>query len=371
MGGDGLPGRTDVVEFAFDGQQRGLADGGKIDALSLPGERSQRQAVAQEDLIDRLEEIFGGDIHDGQIFVVKLLPRGGCFAVAAHEFVVHVDVRVDMPVRVHRDERRELHVAGIDLPSRARIVGRHRRDEVLFEPLERVLCGQQRRRGGMKPRVDRAAHQRHRARLGGIAVRRHQRDRRENGRGGLADRNDVDVGTQTPKIGQRIADVRVEVEGSGGKRHVARVGPIGHVHVVVGDERLDGAAHEGGVMPGHRRGQQDARNFVAAVARETDQPAEGLFVDHVHASVDVPIRLAAPFRGPGEDLGRGGDHPAGQGVGHRVERATEAGLRRRRRPAPRRHAEICRVVEPVAVIDGVPRRRKMRQSLAAKGYFSL
>jgi hypothetical protein len=40
------------------------------------------------------------------------------------------------------------------------------------------------------------------------------------------------------------------------KRNVARVMPVGDVDVVVLQQRLHGAAQQGGEMPGHRRHQQ-------------------------------------------------------------------------------------------------------------------
>ena len=42
---DGLANRTDVVTLAFDGEQHGLADRGRINPMAVPFQFAQRQVM--------------------------------------------------------------------------------------------------------------------------------------------------------------------------------------------------------------------------------------------------------------------------------------------------------------------------------------
>ena len=98
-----------------------------------------------------------------------------------------------------------------------------------------------------------------RQRHGGIAFRLHQRGGGEHRHGGLAHREHVHVAAEEAEHVDHRVDVVVEIERAGRQRHVARILPVGDVDLVIGQERLDGAAQQRGEMARHRRHQQQAR----------------------------------------------------------------------------------------------------------------
>ena len=104
-----------------------------------------------------------------------------------------------------------------------------------------------------------ARHQRQARGLRRIAAGSHQRDCRERGDGRLADREHMRVRADLVDEVDHVRDVFVEAEPSGRQRDIARVVPIGDVHVVVGEHRVHGAAQQRREMPGHGSDDQHAR----------------------------------------------------------------------------------------------------------------
>ena len=121
------------------------------------------------------------------------------------------------------------------------------------EPIDAAVFGQLVHGGRIDAGVDRTAHQHHRTRHIGIFVRLHARDRGQHRHRGLAYRDDVNVAAEEMQDRNDVVDVVVEIEPPFGERHRAGVLPIGDVDVVIGQERLDGAAQQRRVMPRHRR----------------------------------------------------------------------------------------------------------------------
>ena len=255
VGGLGLADAGDVVELALDRHQRGL-DGGRIDLAAAAHPDAARQLVLLEHDLDGLQVELGGEVHHREILVVEGAMAVGRIVVAFHEMLELAHVGVDVPVEVHADERGELQEARIDPAHRARIGEGHRRDDVLAEPHHRVAHRQIIGRGRADARVDRAAHQGDRSRLARILVGGHQRGRRHHRHRRLADRDDMDVRPEIAAELHDVVDVVVEIEVALGERHLAGVGPVGDVHVVVGQQRLDRAAQQGGVVAAHRRHHQ-------------------------------------------------------------------------------------------------------------------
>ena len=107
--------------------------------------------------------------------------------------------------------------------------------------------------------VDRAGHQRHRTRRGGMIVLRHDGDGGERLHAGLADGEDMRAGADRLEKADQIVDVVVDAEAARLDRHVARIGPVGDVDVVVPEQRLDRAAQQRGEMARQRRDHQHAR----------------------------------------------------------------------------------------------------------------
>ena len=233
-----------------------------------------------------------------------------------------------MAVEVHADERSELQEARIDPAQRARIVERHRRDDVLAEPHHRVahreVVGDRR----ADARVDRAAHQGDRLGLARLLRLGHQRGGAHHRHRRLADGDDMDVGAEVAAELGDIIDVIVEVEVALAERHFARVDPVGDVHVMVGQQGLDRAAQQGGVVAAHRRHHQHLRVASDGVAMEVEELAErlaqqDLFVDRDGLVADLrglqpERRLAVVLGEARHDLRAGGDRLAEPGVRPRI-----------------------------------------------------
>ena len=140
VGGLGLAEAGDVVELAFDRHQRGLADRGGLHLLAAVGEGADRQRMLLEHVADGVEIEIRRQVHDREILVVEAPVPRGALAVAHHQVMEEIDVRLHVAVRVHGHEAAELQEAGIDPPHRARIVRRHQVDHLALEPVE-ALAG--------------------------------------------------------------------------------------------------------------------------------------------------------------------------------------------------------------------------------------
>ena len=162
--GLGLADAGNVVVLALDGEQRAVADLARIDRTAAMGHLALGQGVADEDGIDRLQIILGGQVHDGEIFVVELAMLLRRVAVALDQMDEQIAVRVHVAIEVHADEALELQEARIDVAHHARMRERHLGDDVAAEPIDAALLRQLVDRGRIAAGVDRAAHQRDRAR---------------------------------------------------------------------------------------------------------------------------------------------------------------------------------------------------------------
>ena len=157
-----------------------------------------------------------------------------------------------------------------------------------------------------------------------------------------------------------VVDVVVEIEAALGHRHHARVDPVGDVDVVVGQEGLDRAAQQRGVVARHRRddqhlGLRPARH-VAEHALEMQQLAErplpdGGDVDRRalaadQGGIDVPLRLGVAPRRALEQFHRRSNRLAVGGVRERIERVLEIELRHAGESARRVQRRVAHLVEP-------------------------
>ena len=120
----GLAEPGDIVLAALDGQKGDVRNRLRPDRAIAVHHFALRQKMALKNLIDRFEIELGGQIHDREILVIEFAMRRGGVAVAADEVAKLLDMRVHMPVEVHRHEARELQEARIDAaqesPSAAR-----------------------------------------------------------------------------------------------------------------------------------------------------------------------------------------------------------------------------------------------------------
>ena len=216
--------------------------------------------MLDKELVYRFQIIAGRHVHDGQVLVIELPMRRNTVGVSLDQMFEHPLVRLDMPVGVHRHERRQLHKSRIDPAERARMPGRHGRHQVLLEPSDRVLLRELRDRRGRRPRVDRPAHERHAARLAILPPASEQADGRHHGWRGLTHGDDVSVRAQMPQKADNRVDVIREPEFAGRLRHDPCVTPVGHIDLMVGVHQvLRRAAQQRCVMAAHGGNKQHAR----------------------------------------------------------------------------------------------------------------
>ncbi len=296
------------------------------------------EIVLLEECLDRLQIVARGHVHDSEVFVIKAAVRGGTVLVALDQVVEHLAMRRDMAVGVHRDERGELQETRIDPAECASVPRRYARRHVPLEPFDRVLLGEPGDDGRRCPGVDRAAHQRHAARLRRVVARCHERDRRNYRRRRLAHRDDVRFGPKVLKKTDDRLDIAAEVEIAVQQGHDLGIAPVGHEYLEAGvDHVLHRAAQQGRVMPAHRRNQQDAPSGRARRLKP-QQPDERLVQLHAlrqrllgaAAGFDVPRRLAARAQHVVGDI-----RPCDGGTGAPVE------LFRPRRRAQHRAGGLC------------------------------
>ncbi len=272
----GLADAGDVVILAFHREQGDVGDRARIDPRAAMHELALGQAVLLEHLLDRLEVEFGGHVADRAIFVVELLGRLGAVVVALHQMPEHVPMAHQVAAQVHRHEAGKLHEPRIDLPPGARIAERHGGDDILPEPAQRALLSEVVDRGRSLARIDRAAHHRQRAGTRGVLFRRHEGRRRQARHRRLAHGQHVRAGPHMLQPSDQIVDIVVEIEIAVRKGDVPRVGPVGDVDVVIGQQPCDRATQERGEMAGHRRDHQQLGVAFAALAHEMTELAEGL-----------------------------------------------------------------------------------------------
>ncbi len=141
LGRERLAHGADVVALALDGQQRGLADGLRLDGIALEFQFAFRQPELLKNVLHGLEIELGGEVEHREVLVIKILGDLRLSEFAAREILEQVHVRLHMAIHVHGHEGRELHEARIDVAARAFVLRRHHRDQVLLEPFDRLAGG--------------------------------------------------------------------------------------------------------------------------------------------------------------------------------------------------------------------------------------
>src|ERR1700722_17774166 len=112
---------ADVVALAFDGEQHGAPDRGRVDLVAVPLQLAERQRVFLEDDPHRLQIELGGEVEHGEILIIERFRYRRLFQLAIGEILVKLAVRFDVALDVHAHECRELHKTRIDAAERARI----------------------------------------------------------------------------------------------------------------------------------------------------------------------------------------------------------------------------------------------------------
>ena len=224
------------------------------------------------------------------------------------------EMRAQVPVEVHCQEARELQKARIDPPPKARVRPWHTHDRVALEACEWRLLREFVGLLGVAGGVDRRPHQDERRRTCRVAVLGHQAGGGHHRDAGLADGQDRDPLGHDPRCRRpgrpgirfrrtrrrrtrpgricrdelqhldQVVGVVVEVEAPRSEGHIACVRPVGDEDVVLGQHRLDRAAQQRGVVPRHRRHDEDLRVADAGCgehAAEMQETAEWLGPDHL------------------------------------------------------------------------------------------
>ncbi|MNM98889.1 hypothetical protein D3C81_1114320 [compost metagenome] len=107
--------------------------------------------------------------------------------------------------------------------------------------------------------------------LGGRAEHRNPR---------LAYRHDMRAGAEVSHELLEVVDIIAKVEAAGAERDQARIGPVGDVDIMPGQQCFDRRAQQRGVVARERRHQQHAGTGAWHVLGEMQQPAEGRLDQH-------------------------------------------------------------------------------------------
>ena len=93
-----LPKAGDIVIFAFHRHQRHTPDRPRVAALAAIAHASGREGMIDEDLLHRVQIVFGAHIHHRQIFIVELTVLLGRVAIALDQIEKQLAMGADMPV---------------------------------------------------------------------------------------------------------------------------------------------------------------------------------------------------------------------------------------------------------------------------------
>ena len=219
--------------LAFHREQGDATDFGRINANAAMGHLALRQGVTHEHRVHGLQIELGGEVHDREIFIIKLTMFLRGVAIALHEMKEELAVGLDVAIEIHAHEAVQLQKARINVAHEPGIWKRHLGDDVAAEPVDAASFRMDVHRGGIDPRIDRTAHQHHGMRHVRVLVSLHAGDCREDRHRGLADRKHVHVPGEQMQDRDQVIDVVVEIERTLRHRDHARVDPFGEVDVVI------------------------------------------------------------------------------------------------------------------------------------------
>ena len=117
----------------------------------------------------------------------------------------------------------------------------------------------------------------------------------------------------THKINQ-IKGIILDIKLACADWNVAGIVPIGDIHIRIGQQAGNRRTQQGGIMPRHRRNQQNlARHRVTAAHGKVDQVAKGLFDHSRH--INQMVLPSRPHDRTNAPI-RFGVHPAKAALGH-------------------------------------------------------
>jgi hypothetical protein len=209
--------------------------------------------------------------------------------LAIGEMAEKINLGFDMTIEIHAHESGELKKPRVDAAQGAGIAQRHETDQIALEPLDRPARREPVDLGRVDPRVDRARHQRHAARLRRIGILSHDRHRCEHRDAGLAHTDHMGARPQHLQKRDDVIDKVVEVEPAVLQTDVTGIVPVGNVDVMIGDQGLRRPAKQGRKMPRHRRYQENARLHRRHLLLEAQQRTERRAVNDRLAHGDTTI----------------------------------------------------------------------------------
>ena len=95
----------DVVEFALDRHQRGVADRGRLHAFAGDIPEAARQQMFLEHHAHRVEVVVGRHVEHGVVFVVETAVRRGVVEIALEQVLVEIPMRFEMALRDRKSTR--------------------------------------------------------------------------------------------------------------------------------------------------------------------------------------------------------------------------------------------------------------------------
>ena len=258
----GLACAGDIVQFAFDCEQRGVLDVLRAHTLQIafggahiPG--AVDQAIFLEHGTDGFQIVVRVHVQDGVVLVVELAVRFGAGVVALDQVLEVVVMADHVAVRVHGDKAGVLQKAGVHTATCAGEAVGHRVDDVVLKPLVTALGGQVVHCGGGAARVNRASHHGH-GQGCLLAPAGHERYRRQHWHRGLTHAYHMTVailGLQVADELLHVVHVVVEVELALGQGHQTGVLPVGDIDLVVLQHGAHRIAQQRGVVA--RQGGHD------------------------------------------------------------------------------------------------------------------
>ena len=125
---------------------------------------------------------------------------------------------------------------------------RHFHDHILGEPGGALFLRQLVAGSGIAARIDGATCQDHALWRVLVVAGIHQRHRGHDRNRGLAHGHDINVAAQDLEHFDDVIDIILKIEFSHRQGNGAGIGPVGNVNIEVGQQGLDGAAQQGGIV---------------------------------------------------------------------------------------------------------------------------
>ena len=130
---------SDVIQLTFDGHQGGRLDRSHIERLASPLHVVLRQVMFDEDSLECFQIIICGQIHHGQIFIVKCAMFFSTVTIACNQVSKELKMRTEMIIQIHRHKAGQLQKSGVDTLTHTLVTQRNRSDDIFLEPVQTLF----------------------------------------------------------------------------------------------------------------------------------------------------------------------------------------------------------------------------------------